>query len=84
MEQDGSADFVLLVVDHNSELTGVEPCMRLLHCGNQQFTIFPVGRAPSVWLTLNGPGVLSGRNTLHHLMERSRLESVIVCLDSPM
>lgn len=66
MEQDDSADFVLLVVDHDSELTGVEPCMRSIHCENPQVTLFPVERATSVSVMLNGPGVLSGRNMLHH------------------
>lgn len=32
MEQVGSADFVLLVVDEHSELAGVDTCMGSLHC----------------------------------------------------
>lgn len=35
MEQDGSADFVRLVVDLNVELAGVQACVCLLHAGDQ-------------------------------------------------
>lgn len=45
MEQKGSADFELLVVDQNIELAGVDACVRLLDGGDQQLSI-----APCVWL----------------------------------
>lgn len=35
MEQDGSADFVLLVVDQNSQLAGVDTCMGWVHIRDQ-------------------------------------------------
>lgn len=34
MDHDGSADFVLLVVDEHSELAGVDTCMGSLHVRN--------------------------------------------------
>lgn len=50
MEQNGSADFELLVVDQNVELAGVDACVSLLHSGDQQVSIVPLKRAPCLWL----------------------------------
>lgn len=39
MEQDGSADFELLVVDQDVELAGVHACVSLFHSGDQQVSV---------------------------------------------
>lgn len=60
-EQNGPADFELLVVDQNVEVAGVDACVGRLHVGNQQLSI--VHRAPRVWLELVGHRVLSGKES---------------------
>lgn len=58
VEQNGSADFELLVVDQNVELAGVDARVGRLHRGDQQPPV--VHGAPRVRLELVGRGVLSG------------------------
>lgn len=58
VEQNGSPDFELLVVDQNVELAGVDARVGRLHRGDQQLPT--VHGAPRVWLELVGHGVLSG------------------------
>lgn len=50
VEQNGSADFELLVLDQNVEPAGVGACVRQLHGGDQQVSVVQVKRAPCVWL----------------------------------
>lgn len=47
MEQQGSADFELLVVDHNAELAGVDACVSLLDGGDHQAYVVPVEGNPA-------------------------------------
>lgn len=58
VDQNGSADFELLVVDQNVELAGVDARVGRLHRGDQQPPV--VHGAPRVRLELVGRGVLSG------------------------
>lgn len=58
VEQDGSADFELLVVDQNVELAGVDARVGRLHRRDQQPPV--VHGAPRVRLELVGRRVLSG------------------------
>lgn len=61
MEQQGSADFELLVVDHNVELAGVDACVRLLDFGDQQASVVPLDRAPPARLKPVGRRILPGK-----------------------
>lgn len=65
MEQDESADFVLLIADEHIELTGVDACMGWLYSRDHQFPSVLVKGTPSTSLNARGAGVLQSNKPRH-------------------